>query len=149
MEGGLPAKGGTMLEPRGTGGKAATVFDPGPSSSRGGPAEMRGPQPRLSGWLVTFSHDKSGDDYRLREGRNIVGSAAAECEVVVGNDSSVSSKHAVIVFRDGLFQIRDNDSTNGTYVNGEDIFGKGAVPLKNLDKIRLGNTEFVLYTLQP
>lgn len=104
--------------------------------------------PKLVGWLVTFSHLASGEDYRLREGRNILGADPAECDVAIGNDPSISSKHAVIVHRDGQFQIRDNDSTNGTYVNGADIFGSAGVPIKNLDALRLGKTDFIVYTLQ-
>jgi hypothetical protein len=146
-EGGAAAKGRTMVDgPAGGRPKARTVFDSG-----SGPAPGASPpkaQPKLVGWLVTFSHVPSGEDYRLREGRNILGSDVAECDIAVAGDTSISGKHAVIVFRNGQFQIRDNDSTNGTYVNGKDIFGEGAVAVSNLDTIRLGTTEFVLYTLQ-
>ncbi|MCL4818304.1 MAG: FHA domain-containing protein [Vicinamibacteria bacterium] len=138
-------KGRTVVDgPTGGRPKARTVFDPGPSGSAG----SRQALPRLTGWLVTFSNEPSGEDYRLREGRNVVGADGAECDVAVSNDGSISAKHAVIMVRDGVMQIRDNDSTNGTYVNGQDVFGAGAVPLQNLDRVRLGNTEFVVYTLK-
>ena len=155
-EGGAPSKGATIHEsslPKGhtvvegpSGGrpKARTVFDPGSSGAAQAAVQA---QARLVGWLVTFSHLPAGEDYRLREGRNILGADPAECDVVVPNDPSISSKHAVIVYREGQLQIRDNDSTNGTYVNGVDIFGKGGVPIKNLDVVRLGKTDFTLYTL--
>lgn len=158
LEGGLPGKGATVVERGGgsgafsgakpPGGKAATVFDPGPAGQVAG-ATPRGPRPRLAGWLVSFSTDPSGDDFRLHEGRNVIGSDASECEVALPGEASVSGKHAVVIFRDGVFQVRDNDSTNGTYVNGEDIFGKGAVVLKNLDRLRIGKVDFVLYAIQP
>jgi hypothetical protein len=146
-EGGAAAKGRTVVDgPAGGRPKARTVFDPGSGAAPN--ASPQKAQPKLVGWLVTFSHVPSGEDYRLREGRNILGSDAADCDVAVAGDSSISGKHAVIVFRDGQFQIRDNDSTNGTYVNGKDIFGEGAVSIRNLDRVRLGTTELVLYTLQ-
>ena len=150
----LGVKGGTVASPGAPSGKARTVFDPGTAGPSLGPGTRSGssprtPLPRLAGWLVTFSNDPSGVDYRLREGRNTVGCDEATCDIVIADDPSVSSQHAILVFRDGTFQIRDNDSTNGTYVNGQDIFGKGAVSLKNLDRIRLGKTEVVLYAIQP
>ena len=41
------------------------------------------------------------------------------------------------MFRDGSFLLRDSDSTNGTYLNGKDIFGEGArddiLSLANID----------------
>jgi TM2 domain-containing membrane protein YozV len=138
-------KGATLLEspsaaaPVVASGKGKTVFDPGPS------AHVASPGAKLTGWLVSFTLTQSGDDHRLREGRNIVG-AEPGCDVVV-RDPSLSAKHAVIICRDGHVQLRDNDSTNGTYVNGEDVFGKGAVDLKNLDVVRFGRVEFRLYVL--
>ncbi len=138
-------KGRTVVDgPSGGRPKARTVFDPGPSAGSG----PRQSLPKLSGWLVTFSNEPSGEDYRLREGRNVIGADVGECDVAVSSDGSISSKHAVIMVRNGVMQIRDNDSTNGTYVNGQDVFGAGAVPLQNLDRVRLGNTEFVVYTLR-
>ena len=55
-----------------------------------------------------------------------------ECDIVIGNDASLSGKHAVIICRDGPLQIRDNDSTNGTYVNGKRISSPQV--LKDADK---------------
>lgn len=141
-------KGQTVVEPGAPSGHAAkhrTVFDPGvaPSGAQA-PARVL---PRLTGWLVTFSHNPSGDDYRLREGRNVIGADKGECDVVVTGDVGMSAKHAVVMYRDGKFMIRDNDSVNGTYVNGTDIFGKESVELKPGDRIRLGGTEFILHGL--
>ena len=36
---------------------------------------------KLVGWLVTFSHDEYGQDYKLYVGKNIVGSAAGSNSV--------------------------------------------------------------------
>lgn len=121
--------------------KGRTVFDPGLASGTSG-----APLPKLVGWLVTFSHNSSGDDFRLREGRNVIGSDD-DCDIVL-NHGSVSAKHAVIMFRDGRFQIRDNDSTNGTYVNGEDIFGKGALVIEGGESIRIGDSDCILYPIE-
>lgn len=141
-------KGRTLVE--GPRQKAKTLFDPGvvPEGAVDAPGSATHPRlPRLVGWLVSFSPDPSGTDFKVREGRNVIG-AETECEIVIGQDPAISGKHAVLIFRDGQAQIRDNDSQNGTYVNGQDIFGKGAVPLVDGDTIKLGATELELYLLR-
>ncbi len=72
--------------------------------------------PMLSGWLVSFERKSEGEDFRIFNCDNIIG-AAPVCNVRIDHDS-VSSKHAVISYRDGNFYIRDLGSTNGTYLNG-------------------------------
>lgn len=143
----LPGKGGTIVESGGAAGKHRTVFDPGSAPSAASASGRA--LPRLVGWLVTFSHAPSGDDYRLREGRNVIGADSRDCDVAINNDSGMSAKHAVIMVRDGRFLIRDNDSTNGTYVNDIDIFGKESLELHPGDRVRVGGTEFVVHRLLP
>jgi hypothetical protein len=132
-------------------GKAKTLFDPGvaPEDAVEGPGTGASSArlPRLVGWLVTFSLNPSGLDFQVREGRNVIG-ADPDCEIAIKGDPAVSGSHAVLVFRDGQAQIRDNDSQNGTYVNETDIFGKGAVTLMDGDTLKLGSTEFELYLLR-
>ena len=159
LEGAPMGKGGTKVETGPGSGRVAygapgaiktpkgrTVFDPGPGAAPGGAPAAQAIS-KLVGWLVTFSNLPTGEDYRIREGRNTIGMDSNECDVLLGNDSAVSSKHAVIMYRDGVFQVRDNDSTNGTYVNGSDIFGKGAVVLNKGDKVRVGGTELTLHVV--
>ena len=61
---------------------------------------------------------------------------------VVLPDTYVSRKHAKISFENGLYVIEDLGSTNGTFLNGDNIQGKGKQPLKDGDEIRLGTTVF-------
>ncbi|MCB9489748.1 MAG: FHA domain-containing protein [Deltaproteobacteria bacterium] len=56
------------------------------------------------------------------------------CHIVV-NDEQASRRHGEIVFHEGAYWIRDLDSTNGTYVNGERI---DAFALTDGDNIRVG-----------
>lgn len=58
-------------------------------------------------------------------------------EIVI-EDKFVSHKHASIIQKGSKFFIKDNDSTNGTFVNEELI--KGEFSLNNQDRIRIGNT---------
>ncbi len=58
-------------------------------------------------------------------------------EIVI-DDKFVSHKHTSIIQKGAKFFIKDNDSTNGTFVNEELI--KGEFLLNNQDRIRIGNT---------
>ena len=128
--------------------KKKTVFDSASAAAGGAVQPARGPESRLVGWLVSFSLNPAGSDYRVREGRNTIGADAEECDILISESPTVSSRHAVLMYRDGKFLLRDSDSTNGTYLNGRDIFGEGAVPVSNLDRIKFGNVECALYAIQ-
>ncbi len=53
------------------------------------------------------------------------------------NDATVSSTHAIIIARDGGYNIADLGSSNGTFINGRPL-GKEAHTLQHGDKIQLG-----------
>lgn len=55
-------------------------------------------------------------------------------------DASVSSHHAEIVFEGGQHHLHDLGSTNGTFVNGEQVTD---VILRHGDEVRFGNIETV------
>lgn len=96
---------------------------------------------KLVGWLVTYSLDAMGVDFKLYEGRNIIG-RDVNCNITI-NDSTVSSTHAVILFRSGKYSISDQQSSHGTFVNGEDIELEPRY-LNDGDIIRMGNTVFMV-----
>lgn len=150
VDGSAP-KGHTVFDPRpaDAASKGRTVFDSGRQANdyQGAVAPAPQTRARLVGWLVTFSHDTAGEDFRVSEGRNVIGSSPDDCDILVSEDATASSKHSVLMFRDGRFVIRDNDSQNGTYLNGQDIFGKESVVVGEGDIIRIGKTEFVLKVL--
>ena len=126
-----------------------TIFDDGESGfspqdngigvNQGGYRETR----KLVGWLVSYSLDAMGVDFKLYEGRNIIG-RDAECNISV-NDNMVSAKHAVILFRAGKYSITDSQSSHGTFVNDEDIELEPRY-LQDGDQIRMGKTLFKFRT---
>jgi len=95
----------------------------------------------LSGWLVSFDRKSEGEDFRIMSGENIIGASPA-CNVHIDYDT-VSSRHAVINYRDSGFYIRDLGSTNGTLLNGMKLDGE--MPLNDGDNITFGtfNTIFI------
>jgi len=94
---------------------------------------------RLVGWLVSFTWNNEGQDYQLREGKTLIG-ADSKCDIVVG-DSEVSGHHATILYRGEKFKIKDEFSTNGTRIDGEEIDDQ--VELVDGNVITIGVTEFL------
>ncbi len=96
------------------------------------------------GWVVVMDGPQEGRDFRLVAGRNRIGNNA-DMEVVL-SDSYVSSHHATIVYNDeGIYQISDAGSTNGTRVNGKRVMQAQIV---DNDRLQLGHTELKFKSLE-
>jgi len=90
---------------------------------------------RQVGWLI--EEDGGGVNYKLYEGRNIIG-RDLDCQITIA-DKKVSRRHAVILFRAGKYSIIDQQSTEGTFVNNEDIELEPRY-INDGDIITVGNT---------
>ncbi len=98
---------------------------------------LKGPQRSVVGWIVVMQGSQKGMDFRLFEGTNSIG-AAADNDIVV-TDEYLSSKHAAIRFEDGRYELRDHESTNGSFVNEKKIDREELI---DNDSVRFGRTEF-------
>jgi Inner membrane component of T3SS, cytoplasmic domain len=95
------------------------------------------PKGELAGWLVVMTGDQKGEDFRVREGQNSIGSGI-ESDIVI-KDPAVSGKHAALRCRDKKFLLTDLDSSNGTYLND----APDPISMEELhdnDTIRMGTT---------
>ncbi|HEX3682978.1 MAG TPA: FHA domain-containing protein [Bryobacteraceae bacterium] len=100
----------------------------------------RQPKRDLVGWLVALDGEQKGEDFRVRDGQNTVGSAP-DADIIL-RDETVSGKHASVRYKDAKFFVTDLDSTNGTFLNSRaepiareelndnDLVRFGAVTLK-------------------
>ena len=92
-------------------------------------------KPPVVGWFVALTGEQKGEDFRIREGQNTIGSAP-DADVVL-RDTAISGKHASLRYKDEKFTITDLDSTNGTYLNDRpDPIAREE--LKDNDVIRVG-----------
>ncbi|GAB5494070.1 MAG: hypothetical protein Phog2KO_42850 [Phototrophicaceae bacterium] len=57
---------------------------------------------------------------------------------VNGLERGVSRNHAIIVRRDNALHIKDNNSSNGTYLNGQRLVADNLRVLRDGDDIRVG-----------
>lgn len=93
---------------------------------------------RLRGWLVSFDIEDFGVDFKILEGRNMIGSKSSN-EITV-QDTQVSSVHALILCRKDTFLLSDEMSSNGTTVNDLELTPRNPAELNDGDEIKIGNT---------
>ena len=85
-----------------------------------------------------------GEEFRLREGRNVVGRERSAG--IFLDDSTVSRRHARLVVEGPNVTIEDLGSKNGTFVSGRKVEGLSA--LKDGDEIQVGSV-FLTFQAAP
>lgn len=104
--------------------------------------DLGGKQRTVVGWIVAQNGNHRGEDFRIYDGKNILGTAA-DCDIVI-TDPYLSAKHCTIRHENGNFQVTDLDSMNGTFVNQKRCTKSDLI---DNDTIRLGRTEFKFKSL--
>ncbi len=90
-----------------------------------------------SGQLTVMAGMNPGETYNITKAQVTVGRGSNN--TIVFTEGTISRNHAIIRFVAGMFQLQDNNSSNGTSVNGQRI---KEVILKDGDIVRFGaNTE--------
>ena len=90
--------------------------------------------PRLVGLQGTYM----GQVFEIASGSKTIGREAA-CDVALAADSTASRHHATITISAGDYSIRDEGSSNGTFVNGARITEQKLTPG---DEVQIGGTRF-------
>jgi class 3 adenylate cyclase len=95
--------------------------------------------------LIVHAPDSDPEHYDLKSGKTSIGRAFTN-DIVV-EDAAASRRHAEIRVEEAVKKISivDLDSSNGTFINHERIFGE--CPLKANDVIRIGQVIFNLILL--
>ncbi len=90
------------------------------------------------GWLVGTHMANKGQTHRI-DGERVTLGADANCDIVLSSEH-ISERHASVRFQDASFVLTDLDSSNGTFVNGDEVQQES---LKDGDRVRFGPEEFV------
>ena len=142
QQNGAQAQGGGFSQPAG----GMANYGGGQPQERTQAIDIRGLEASQSrqvvGWIVAQSGNHRGMDFRLFEGKNVVGTAA-NCDIVV-TDAYLSARHCTIRYDNGNFVIIDLDSRNGTFVNQKRISKEDLI---DNDTIRLGKADFKFKSL--
>ncbi|MBQ7719664.1 MAG: FHA domain-containing protein [Clostridia bacterium] len=59
----------------------------------------------------------------------------------LSNDPYVGRQHCLISFKDGVWRVKDNNSSNGTFHNDRDLGLGGESPLSDGDRLKLGHRD--------
>ncbi len=71
-----------------------------------------------------------------------IGKASRGVDYHVSGNGAVSRQHAIILHKGDSYYIKDNKSTNHTYVNGKELEADEEMLLKNNSTISLGDEDF-------
>lgn len=114
-----------------------------PSGSNSGSEDAEQDQERrIVGWLVTFDDVPSGVDHRIREGQNPVG-RNADCKVCVSNDPEMSSRHGMLLFREGGLWFKDEMASNATVIDGKAVGPGQTVEVKDGAHLKMGSYTYL------
>jgi hypothetical protein len=98
---------------------------------------------KLVGWLVSFTLDESGRDFRLFEGKNMLGRNLSN-DIRISQDGKISGEHATILYRGNSFHVKDEMATNPSFHNDEEIKPGQTVEVKDGDSLKFGSNTFIL-----
>ena len=74
-----------------------------------------------------------------------IGKADQGVDYKITGNKSISRRHAYITTINGVNYLRDNNSTNHTYLNGKQIYSNIDVVIPNRSIIKFSNEEFMFY----
>lgn len=95
------------------------------------------------GYLISNS---DGKQYAITKTPYFIGRAPDKTNCCIRHNIMVSRIHACIVFYGGRLCIKDNNSTNGTYLNGKKLNHEDIRPLSDGDIIIFGDEKFEFHT---
>ena len=96
---------------------------------------------KIVGWIISYSIDPMGVDYRIFEGNNSIGREPSN-SIILSKESTISGKHVTILYKAGKFWVKDEMSANGSFLNGVEMEIQKAYQMNDNDELRLGNTIF-------
>ena len=85
----------------------------------------------------------TGEVINITKSEFVLGKSKTKADYTIENNNAISREHCTIIQHDGVNYIKDNNSTNHTYVNGVELQPGKEVLLKHKTDIRMGDEEFV------
>lgn len=98
------------------------------------------PVPKANPYLVRVN---TNERIMITKQNFKIGKASMGVDYTVKGNSAVSRIHAIITNKDGIYYVKDNKSTNHTFVNGKAIDDGENELLTHDSKIVLGDEEFI------
>jgi pSer/pThr/pTyr-binding forkhead associated (FHA) protein len=92
--------------------------------------------------LEVIEGPDTGTTFTLSKTRTLIGRAAPDIRL---NDPTVSGTHAAVEYVAGELVIADQNSSNGTFINGNKV---DRSPLQNGDELKFANTKCMLHMVR-
>lgn len=96
----------------------------------------------VCGWLVCIEGPNKGNDYKIRDGKNFIGSASSMDIQIIGDKRIEKKNHAVILYdnRQKKTMLLPSDSHGMVYWQGQAIFEP--VTLEPFNVVEFGESAF-------
>jgi hypothetical protein len=124
-------------------------------SQNSGSSPGTGEGRRIVGVLITYSWRPDGQLFEIREGKNFIGAGEVssdathrKCDILITDDPKMSAEHALILCRHGRYDLVDQKSSNGTFMN-EALVPLEGITLENYAKVRTGATNWTFIKIEP
>lgn len=113
-----------------------------PFASNSGTPSLR--RSKMAAYLIALSGNSAGRMFKLVDGENVIG-RGDDVDIKLGDDD-VSRRHAKIVKHpEGMVEVVDLESTNGTFVNGERVKAR---ELRDGDRLLVGPVTILKFSYQ-
>lgn len=99
-------------------------------------------QPEVSACLLRIS---TGERISLNKTPFILGKDPRTADYIVADNPAVSRRHAEIIWKDSSFWVRDQNSTNGTQLEGRLLPPEAETELDSGDLLTIGNENFQFF----
>ena len=137
------------------GGRRETKTMPSEAAGGAGGQGSESDTRRIVGVLVTYTWRPQGQLFPIREGRNFLGRGEIssepvprDCDVQIPQDAKMSAEHALILCRHGSYEIIDQETTNGTFLNGTLLRANESTALPNHAALQTGSTVWTFLTIE-
>ena len=94
--------------------------------------------------LVRMTRQKTGETFCISKPSFWIGKDPANVDYCIKDNNAVSRRHVLVTIQNSNCYVRDNHSTNRTYINGQAVQTDTDTLVSNGDRVSLGDEEFVV-----
>ena len=93
--------------------------------------------------FASLTRQVTGEKIELGKPSFVLGKNPEKSDYAVADNTNISRVHAVITMRNGRYYVMDQNSTNGTFINGRIIKAGQETEILPGDCLKLANEEFI------
>lgn len=97
----------------------------------------------VGGSKPTITRKSTGETVQINKQVFCIGKADQGVDFKITGNKSISRRHAYITSINGVNYLRDNNSTNHTYLNGTQVYSNMDVIIPDNSVVRLSNEDFI------